>query len=243
MSSEKNLLQSGNVLFLILIAVALFAALAYAITSSSRGGRTSTTTEVGDVTAGRILNFTTAVQAAVLRISTIKGVPPAELKYNNDVTMSYDGTIYMGALGTPSDPSLYVFHPQGGGVPAQKFEDAVTPCIGCGTAQVKGGHFTINWVNMPGMGTEAADIVMIILDLRDDACQAINRRQGFDYIPNVNLGGGNVITASTTPPMGYPTITGNTSADQTAVEGKMIYCAKKTNAPVRNHYMAVIKAY
>lgn len=241
---EMTSSQKGNVLFLILIAVALFAALAYAVTASSRGEKTSTTTEIGDVTAGRILNFATALQAGVLRLSTIKGVPPAELKYNNDVSTSIDGSTYfMGAMGTPSDPSLYVFHPQGGGVVAQKFEDAVTPCIGCGTAQLKGGHFNIVWINLPGSGTELGDVVMLITDLRDDACQAINRKLGFDFIPNVVLGAGNVIAAATTPPSGMPATTGVTTADFDAINGKQMYCVKKANSPIRNHFFTVLKAY
>ncbi len=236
--------QKGNVLFLILIAVALFAALAYAVTSSSRGGKTSTATEIGDVTAGRALNFATALQTGVLRVSTIKGVPPGQLAYNNDVTTNMDGSAYpLGTLGTPSDPSLYVFHPQGGGVIAQKFEDAVTPCVGCGTGQIKGGHFNIVWINLPGVGTELGDVAMVVADLRDDACQAINRKIGFDFIPNVVLGAGNPISAWTTPPSGLAATTGVTTADFDAINGKQMYCVKKTNSPVRNQFFTILKAY
>lgn len=245
MKQNRNPSQNGNVLFLILIAVALFAALSYAVTSSNRGGKTSMTSENGDLGASRILNFTTAVQGAVLRLSTIKGVTVPELKYNNDVTTTFDGSTYpMGAMGTPADPSLYVFHPLGGNIPAQKFEDVVTPCVGCGTAQVKSGHFGIYWILAPGVGTDdTGDVVMQILDLRDDACLAINRKQGIDFIPNLTYGGGGWIQSYTTPQPSLIPTTGVTTADFDAVNGKLSYCFKKNNTPVRNIYLSVLKAY
>lgn len=244
MPLNKHSRQSGNVLFLILIAVALFAALAYAITSSNRGGKTGTASETGELGAGRILNFTTAVQAAVLRLSTIKGVPVPELKYNNDVSTAFDNVTYLlGTMGTPSDPSLYVFHPQGGGVPAQKFEDLVTPCSGCGTGALKSGHFGIHWLLMPGNGTSEPDAAFLIADLRDDACLAINKKLGIDFIPNITFGGGPWIYSSATPPAGLTPSTGSTTADFNAIDGKSAYCFKKINSPVRNVFLSVLKAY
>lgn len=241
---KKN--QSGNVLFLILIAVALFAALSYAVTSSNRSGKTSITSESGELAASRILNFTTAVQGAVLRLSTVKGVTPPELKYNNDVSTSYDGSTYVhGAMGTPSDPSLYVFHPLGGNIPAQKFEDAVTPCSGCGGTPVKGGHFAISWMRMVEAGTnDLAELAVMIGDLREDACLAINKKLGIDFIPNVNWnGGGGYVQDSVTSPSWLPIMTGNTAADTTAITGKPTICLKKTNPPIRYMYLSIIKAY
>ena len=236
--------QSGNVLFLILIAVALFAALSYAITSSNRGGKTNMSSETGEIVAGRILNFTTAVQGAVLRLSTMKGVTVPELQFNNDVSTSFDGTIYfLGAMGTPSDPSLYVFHPQGGNIPAQKFEDAVTPCIGCGNAQLKSGHFGMFWIMAPGVCTDTGDVVLQIADLRDDACLAINKKLGINFIPNLVFGGGGWLKDYVTPQPSLIPTTGVTTADYNAVDGKLTYCFKKTNSPVRNIFISVLKAY
>lgn len=237
--------QQGNVLFLILIAVALFAALSYAVTSSNRSGKTNMTSESGEIVAGRILNFTTAVQGAVLRLSTVKGLPAQELKYNNDVSMLMDNTTYtMGAMGTPSDPSIYVFHPQGGNIPAQKFEDAITACSGCSTANPKSGHFAIYWTPAPGVGiTGTSDVILMIQDLRDDACLAINKKVGISFIPNIVFGGGMIVHDTATPPTTQSATSGVTTADLNAIDGKLNYCFKKTNGAVRNQFISVLKAY
>lgn len=61
--------QSGNVLFLILIAVALFAALSYVVLSSSRSGGASTEKERLELDVASTLNTLTNIRAEIVRRS------------------------------------------------------------------------------------------------------------------------------------------------------------------------------
>lgn len=97
----------GNALFLILIAVALFGALSYAVTQSGRGaGNISKEKAVLDT--AHLNNYEAAITAAVLRL-TMTGCNGAQISYETP----------SGANANPSAPvdkSCHVFFPQGGGV-------------------------------------------------------------------------------------------------------------------------------
>ncbi len=67
--------ESGNVLFLILIAVALFAALSHVVTQSSRSGGGSIEKENYNLRAAQILGYATTLRTATQRM-IISGVPP-----------------------------------------------------------------------------------------------------------------------------------------------------------------------
>ncbi len=72
--------QKGNVLFLILIAVALFAALSYAVTQSSRsGGDASRETNI--LNAAQLTQYPTSIRTAVLRL-VIDGYQDTNILYN-----------------------------------------------------------------------------------------------------------------------------------------------------------------
>ncbi len=102
--------QQGNVLFLILIAVALFAALSYAVTQSSRTGGGDATREKARLDAAEILNHATAVQTGVGRL-LIRGCQDVRLNFDN----AYDGHLHDNPT-APADKSCDVFEPAGAGV-------------------------------------------------------------------------------------------------------------------------------
>lgn len=60
--------ERGNILFMILIAVALFAALSYAVTSSSRGGSKGIGEERARLLASRIVQYGTSIEQAVINV-------------------------------------------------------------------------------------------------------------------------------------------------------------------------------
>lgn len=74
----------GNALFIILIAVALFGALSYAVTESSRMGGTSTQKEELMLTTSRIMQFGDNLRLAILQMQ-LDGIAQADIElYDGD---------------------------------------------------------------------------------------------------------------------------------------------------------------
>lgn len=99
--------QNGNVLFLILIAVVLFAALSYSVTQSSRG--------VGNIDSERAIleqatleNCTSNVEYAILKISTLNGCDTDQISYENSKGDNAN-------TNAPADKSCHIFDKSGGG--------------------------------------------------------------------------------------------------------------------------------
>ena len=65
--------RSGNVLFLILLAVALFAALGYAVTKATGGGVIDITKEENELDQAKSENFESAINAAKWRLTIVNG--------------------------------------------------------------------------------------------------------------------------------------------------------------------------
>jgi hypothetical protein len=95
--------ERGNVLFLILIAVVLFAALSYAVTQSSRTGGGDAGREANLISSAEITQYPAAVKTAIVRI-VINGVTYEELKFNPPSDFAGLGSALVEG----------VFHPSGG---------------------------------------------------------------------------------------------------------------------------------
>lgn len=94
--------ENGNILFLILVAVALFAALSYAVTGTSRTTGNTIESEKAKLTQGEIDSYAAAMNTGINRLKLI----------NNCSIIDYTPPTEQGG----GDKSCHLFHPDGGAV-------------------------------------------------------------------------------------------------------------------------------
>lgn len=154
--------EKGNVLFLILIAVALFAALSYAVTQSTRSGGGSADRERS------ILSGASLTQGpATLRTSMIRMV----LSGTNVDSIAFDTPAEIATLAL-TDNSPFVFHPEGGG---GVYQTVPADVMAGGTPGV--WSYNANF-NVAEIGTTFADtgndFVAFISGVSEGVCAQIN---------------------------------------------------------------------
>lgn len=225
-------------MFIILIAIALFGALGFAVTRSGSGTATMSR-EQADLAATRILDYATAVQNGVENIMITNHVPVYKVAFNNNTNKKYDGSSPNGTIpSSPANPNLYLFLRQGGGVKEVLFEDATNggSCGGCNTNSVKAGHPYFRWVN--NMGTGTADMAMLILYLTDDVCRAINRKLGITGIPAASQTWDVAVTSAPS------TLSLPTGAGAAQITGRRAYCYNSTySGYTGNWFTYIVKVY
>lgn len=159
--------QNGNVFFIILIAVGLFAALCYAVTSSSRNTGSSATSEGASAKAAALLDYMAGIDGAIMRMRS-SGVA------DNEINFYYLGGHYAVWGGYDNVnctlPSCRVFDPSGGGVPVLDTKYYK----GSG----KSGQKNIAYVRFPQTGSDNAEMVFEINGVDYDVCMAINGKAG-----------------------------------------------------------------
>lgn len=158
--------DSGNALFLILIAVALFAALSYAITQSGRGGG-SIDKEQAEIIAAQITQYGSTIEQAINRLSVINGCARTEYNFENDFDANYVNTL------APMDGSCDVFSADGANATFQKMP--------AGTGDENGYPlFIAVRINSIGSsaGSASRDISFFAPIKSEAVCSAINRNLG-----------------------------------------------------------------
>ncbi len=167
--------NSGNVLFLILIAVALFAALAYAVTSSSRSGGGDISKEKASALASQILNHGIAVRTAVTRM-TMNGIAIENLDAYSPVYIRKNGNVIMDNSSCVTNNCL-IFHPDGGGVSPVIIGDSWA-INNEGYALTSGGwrpgHAGLQAVSIAGIGSDKMDIILSRSWYSREFCKAFN---------------------------------------------------------------------
>lgn len=204
--------QRGNALFLILIAVALFAALSYAMTQSGRGGGTISR-EKAVLLAAQIAQSAAAVRGARDRM-ILMGTPAASIIYGADPAPNNrcPGSFAIAHVNyrifcQTGDDCL--FAPEGGAaplpfIPQEAFTETLgtlgsfgsyvqSTMIGSGMGPVCGpaGYGRIN-----GIGTAADDLLLTFTGLRQEVCAALNAGLGISGIPVSAVAWGPIVVAA-----------------------------------------------
>lgn len=174
-AKRVNNKERGNVLFLILIAVALFAALSYAVTQSTRGGGNADS-ESSLIDSASLTQFGSSVAVAVMRMQ-ISGVDETDLCFysgSNNATYNHASC---------ADNNNNVFHSDGGGVsyqnPTSSFNDG-TEWEFSSRVQVFGQGGTV----IGGGGhNETAELLILLRGMNENICLKINEEIGISAIP------------------------------------------------------------
>lgn len=182
--TQHNNRQSGNVLFIIFIAILLLAALSFAVTSSSRTGN-NISEQQADLYAAEIINFSGKVSRAVNQLM-LRGCSVEQISFHHDT--DGDGVYGTGAPDNyylnPFTPGYecYVFHPDGGNIEYQDPphaalmpESAFTDGHGWGTYVFTGG-LSFYRVGEMCTGTTCTDLAIGMKWMAKETCEAINRK-------------------------------------------------------------------
>lgn len=204
----------GNALFLILIAVALFAALSYAITKSGRSGGNSNR-EIASLQAAQAIQFMGEVASAASRLKLINGCTTATLNYDNPAK---------GVTNPSPAPNgvCDIFSPSGGGV---VWRD---PPIGAQTLPPSdwlSGYWFPGPVTIPDVGTSCQEVLMTMPNVTLEFCNAVNRIAGNAWVtpPSFVFNSGTYAYDACTGDAGW-TVYPETS-------GKRALCARVVNGP------------
>lgn len=169
--------QQGNILFIILIAVALFAALGYAVTNSTRGGMSNNTSEEEiKLDAARV-----AQDCGILRQSVTRFMGSSDISAN--LIQLNDGTDVTKPCRTGTN---CLFAGEGGGViipipPVRKGSKGALA-----KQQMEYEFYNISdGANLPGYESNKPLLMFQAKNLNVDFCQKLNKAVGQEeYPPN-----------------------------------------------------------
>ncbi|MCB1783739.1 MAG: hypothetical protein KDI13_07050 [Alphaproteobacteria bacterium] len=216
--------QRGSVLFYILIAIVLFAALSYAVANMMRGNPEMLGSEKARVYADDIIAYAAAVRTAVQDLKISNGCAESDISFSNNFVSGY-------AHSPVVSNTCKVFELDGGGI---GWYAALTDVNGA-----------LDWVftganKVPDVGIDAnPDLVMILPEVKKNLCLAINAKLG---IPDVS---GDAPTD--TDDISSTKFTGSYAASAqigqtTHFSGKLAGCFKNTvpNPDTYNFYQVLV---
>ena len=186
MNNLSRQTERGSVFFFILIGVAMFAALSYAVTQSLRGGTTADGASLG--TAERntthvtdLMQYLEALKMRVFEMTNVNGIAEGRLDFRNDVYLLAGGAEFTGNNNSScaGTENCSVFTPYGtNGLIPMTFPLAAVQTAQTSASALANGHGRVGEVDISGVGTTAPDLVFLIQGIRPEICNLYNNKQG-----------------------------------------------------------------
>lgn len=193
--------ERGNVLFLILIAVALFAALSYAVTQSTRSGGGDASKETNLVNAAGITQYPASIKTAITRMVISNSTDPDSLLFDTPSTFGSFNATYPETNG--------VFYPTGGGASYVDAPASVMQNSLLGTWHFNGENQVTNIGTSGTLSASTADVIAFLSGVKKAVCDSIHTKLGIPLTyatltginistdmnvadPNIDAGGGTI---------------------------------------------------
>lgn len=197
MNNSKKYSQRGSVFVFLLIGVALFAALSYAISQSLRMGTDQTGSATGPseqstVSVSDMMQFLDALKTRVFEMTNMNHVPESKLDFKNDVYLLSNGneisTNNNAACGAAATCSVFAPYGTNGLLP-MLFPTASDHTLQSSPSLPQNGHGTVAEIELKGVGTTAPDLIFLIHGIKPNICNLYNSKQGIgtDYDHSTTL--------------------------------------------------------
>jgi len=185
--------RSGNALFLVLIAITLFAALTFAVSSSGGGGE-GLQREKTQMTAADIRTYGALMANTVQQMVVTGGCLDTQISFANDSDGDGEWTDADDDLNNPNAPAdgrCHVFHPNGGAM--QTFDLTGLIDTSQSAERFYGNIYVSSDLCIDGVGSRhdncqtgnasVVDLILFFPYLQQDVCLALNQGKA-DTIPN-----------------------------------------------------------
>lgn len=227
----------GNVLFIILIAIALLAALTWSMTRTSRTMST-VSAEDAEIATQNILSYTNSVMEATERVMASNGCRDDQVSFENPVVAGYTNP------NAPADQRCHIFAQDGGGLTWE--EPSADWLDGSHAADALYGQFVVpgggSCIYDVGQGDGAtgcpaaySDIFIAIPFLKEEICTSINKKLGV----NLPLGTAPIDGTNAWLPANAK-YTGSFSATAVislgAYNGRQAVCFQSTTTPAGGYH-------
>ncbi|MGB4108173.1 MAG: hypothetical protein WBK55_10330 [Alphaproteobacteria bacterium] len=163
--------ERGNVMFYILIAVALLAALIYAVAQSGRGNVQQVNVERARILASEIVDYASAVATSFSQLR-LRGCTLNEMNFDNDLIGGYTNG------GAPSDQTCDIFALPGGGVTFKRPPDDAVTATGI---HVFSAAAELDHIGSTCAGDACADLIMFTGPLNETVCIQVNDQLGIGF--------------------------------------------------------------
>jgi len=220
--------ESGNVLFLILIAVVLFAALSYAVTSSTNSSGGNVDEEALQLEASRLIGWAASAQASFQRRSLVHGLGAEDWGFN----YTGSGTLYNCSRAVDGQLCQFYskytntrYNEQGLGFARIPIEDGLFVLSNSSAAYLANtvAQTNIKLMRIKDLGLDNnAELVLEFLGLTQEFCEAINKELQIDM--PLPFASGVTISSPYDATFSEPSGVFIAGETETSLAGKQMFC-------------------